>query len=203
MTREIAAAVSAARPDLSVSLCYLDVLTPSLKEALDVQAGPVVVVPVVLSAGYHIQTDIPAVVAGRDGVRVARHLGPDSALSEILASRLAEIRTPQTASVALAAIASSRAEARTDIDRTVELLAARVDLPVVLVSIFGDVREKLEQLPGPVAVLPYLVAEGGFTTKLDVAAEGVGTVARPIGADPALVALVLARYEEVLAEDVR
>lgn len=203
MTREIAVAIAAERPDLSVSLCYLDVLSPSLKEALDSIEGPVIVVPMLLATGYHIQTDIPAVVEGRSGVRVARQLGPDVALAEILASRLAEIRTPETASVALAAVASSRPEAQADIEWMTELLSARVDLSVALLSLFGDVRSKLEQLPGPVAVLPYLVAEGGFMTTLNLAADGVATVGRPIGADRALVPLVLARYAEAMAEDVR
>src|SRR5882757_1164499 len=52
--------VRLARPALDVDLCFLDVLGPRLAERLDALPGPAVVVPVLLSAGYHVLDDIPA-----------------------------------------------------------------------------------------------------------------------------------------------
>jgi hypothetical protein len=46
-------------------------------------------------------------------------------------------------------------------------------------------------------VATYLIAEGAFLAALTAAAAGSGWVARPIGADPALVDLVVQRYESL------
>src|SRR4051812_9619976 len=81
-TARLLDAVRAARPDVAVDLCFLDVATPLLADALDER--PTVVVPVLLSTGYHVQTDIPATTAARPNVRVARHLGPDALLVDAL-----------------------------------------------------------------------------------------------------------------------
>ena len=68
-TRALVEAIAAQRPSVRVELCFLDVASPSLAEALDTLADvDVVIVPLLLSAGYHVRTDIPAVIAGRDRV---------------------------------------------------------------------------------------------------------------------------------------
>src|SRR5438874_12620737 len=52
--RALISLVAAARPDLDVDLAFLDVASPSLAERLGATTGPVVIVPVLLSAGYHV-----------------------------------------------------------------------------------------------------------------------------------------------------
>ena len=54
---------------------------------------------------------------------------------------------------------------------------------------------------GPVAVASYLVAEGFFARSLRAQAEqaGVEAVSAPIAAHPALIELILARYDAVSA----
>jgi sirohydrochlorin ferrochelatase len=195
-TAAVVSAVAAARPGLSVSVGFLDVAAPSLTQALDGLVGPVVVVPLLLSSGYHVVTDIPAVVAGRPAVGVARHLGPDPALADVLVTRLAAARGAlAVASTALVAIGSSRPEARAEVDAMAALVSARIGRPAAVVALFGPVRAALAALPGPVEVATYLLAEGSFLDVLRSAAAGLGVVAEPIGADPALVSLVLARYD--------
>src|SRR4051794_1202101 len=92
-TRSLVDAVAAARPGLQVELCFLDVCSPRLADALDQLDGDVIVVPLLLSAGYHVSTDIPRVVSGRDSVSVARHLGPDPLIIEAVADRLRGLAT--------------------------------------------------------------------------------------------------------------
>ncbi len=102
-------AVRAARPGLTVEVGYLDVATPTLSEALDAVAGPVVVLPLLLSAGYHVLQDIPSLVAGRPGARVARHLGPDRLVLDAVHDRLVAARgavRPRT--TLMARVGSSR-----------------------------------------------------------------------------------------------
>jgi sirohydrochlorin ferrochelatase len=193
-TVALAEAVAAARPDVPVSLCFLDVAEPSLATALDELAGrPVVVVPLLLSAGYHVTTDIPAVVAGREQVRVARHLGPDPAVIDALADRLAETGGADDAPVLLAAIASSRSAARTEVEQAARTLSARLSRPVRVLALGED---RLTELPAPYRVATYLLAEGGFLDQLRAEATGRGVVAAPLGVHPAVVSLIWSRYAE-------
>lgn len=186
-------AVAAARPGVPVSLCFLDVAEPSLATALDTLADrPTVVVPLLLSAGYHVTTDIPAVVAGRAQVRVARHLGPDPAVIEALADRLTAAGGAD-APVFLAAIASSRSSARAEVDQAAGALAERLGRPVRVLGL-GDDRPA--DAAGPYRVATYLLAEGGFVDRLRAAAADGAVVADPIGVHPAVVALVWSRYDE-------
>ena len=195
-TRALVSALAADRPDVPVSLCFLDVASPSLAQALDSLAGtPVVVVPLLLSAGYHVRTDIPAVVAGRSGVRVARHLGPDPLIVDAVAGRLAAAGGGVPGTTLLAAIASSRSSARAEVDEAAALLAERLGLAVTVLPLVGDVSGALAAFPEPLAIASYLLAEGDFLTALRAAVIGRGVVADPIGVHPALVSLVWSRYD--------
>jgi sirohydrochlorin ferrochelatase len=195
-------AVRIARPSLRVGLCFLDVLAPSLRDALD-RLGPqdVVLVPLLLSAGYHVTTDIPQIVAGRAAVRVTRHLGPDPLVLEAVADRLAEVSDGSGATL-LAAVGSSRESARQEVRTAASLLAARIGRAVQPLSLDEDVRAGLRAQRAPVAVASYLLAEGDFLDKVRTAAAGIAAVAGPIDAHPALVRLVLARYDEAVSAPV-
>jgi sirohydrochlorin ferrochelatase len=194
----LAKAIAAARPHVPVSLCFLDVAEPSLATALDSLAGrPVVVVPLLLSAGYHVTTDIPAVVAGRQQVRVARHLGPDPAVIDALADRLAEAGG-EDEPVFLAAIASSRSSARAEVEQAAAALAERLARPVRVLGL-GD--DRLTDTQPRCRVSTYLLAEGGFLDQLRADAAGDAVVAAPIGVHPAVVSLTWTRYDEASAVD--
>jgi sirohydrochlorin ferrochelatase len=219
-TQAFVAALARARPDVPVSLCFLDVAAPSLRDALDAtDARPVVVVPLLLSAGYHVATDIPEVVAGRPAVRVAGHLGPDPAIIAAVADRLAEARSAErggtlqarsaergrTAAArsaergtALAAIASSRAAGHAEVDEAARLLADRLGEPVSVLPLGDDLATRVAALPEQTDAAVYLLAEGGFLTGLRTAMTGLGVVAEPIGVHPAVVSLVWNRYDEAL-----
>ena len=198
-TAALAEAVAAARPHVPVSLCFLDVAEPSLAAALDSQSGPVVVVPLLLSAGYHVTTDIPAVVAAREHVRVAEHLGPDPAIITALADRLGEAGGGAGSAdpVLLAAIASSRSSARSEVDQAAAALAERLGRAV---RVLGLGEDDLGAVPAFASVATYLLAEGGFLDQLRASAPGA-TIAAPIGVHPAVVSLTWTRYDEVSAVD--
>jgi sirohydrochlorin ferrochelatase len=198
-TERLVEAVRAARPSLTVDLCFLDVLSPTLSDALDRLApAQVVVVPLLLSAGYHVSTDIPRTVAGRPSVRVARHLGPDPLIVEAVADRLAEV-SDGAWTVLLAAVGSSRESARQEVRTAASRLSARLGVEVLPLPLDGDVGAALAARPGPVAIATYLLAEGDFLDKVREASPGVAVVADPIDSHPALVRLVLARYDEAVS----
>ena len=192
-TAALAAAVQAARPDTPVELCFLDVAEPSLSAALDALGNvPVVLIPLLLSSGYHVETDIPAVVAGRDNVRVARHLGPDPAVVDAVAQRLDEAGG-DAGPVLLASIASSRSSARAEVDLAAARLSERLGRPVTVLPLGSGT-----DVPDPVpAIATYLLAEGGFLDGLRAKVAGRGVMAAPIGVHPDLVRLVWERCDEV------
>jgi sirohydrochlorin ferrochelatase len=203
-TTALVAAIAAAAPDVPVELCFLDVVVPSLTQALDAADGPTVVVPLLLSTGYHVQTDIPAIADGRPRVRVARHLGPDPLVVSALVDRLripadADVDADARVSTVLVGVGSSRPEARPELDTARKRLVARLASPVQAMTLFEDVAATLVQLPPPVRVASYLLAEGRFHDRLLAAADGRADVSPPIGAHPRLVELVLARYARAAA----
>jgi len=195
--RDLTDAVAAARPGLTVELCFLDVLEPGLAAVLDSLDTDVVVVPLLLSAGYHVTADIPRLVDGRDRVRVARHLGPDPLIVHAIADRVREV-ADEPATTVLASVFSSRSSANEEVEAARTLLEDELGRPVAPLPLTGELEEALDELPAPVVVAPYLLAEGTFHEALIAALDGRGAVAAPLGVHPNVVALVLDRFDEAV-----
>jgi sirohydrochlorin ferrochelatase len=198
-TALLVSAIAAARPAVQVELCFLDVAEPSLGKVLDTLAAPLVVVPLLLSAGFHVLSDIPALVAGRPGVSVAAHLGPDPLIIDALLDRLPSTRSGSPAATTLLArVGSTRAEAGAEFETARAQLAARLGRDVTELRLDGSTRAAVAALPEPVEIASYLLAEGDFLTRLRDDVAGLATVAEPIGVHPALVALVWQRYDAAI-----
>jgi sirohydrochlorin ferrochelatase len=196
-TAGLVEAIRAVRPDVPVELCFLDVASPRLPDTLAGRgAAPAVVVPLLLSTGYHVQSDIPAAVAPYPDVRVARHLGPDALLVDALVDRLG--RTAPEGSVILVGAGSSRPEAADELAETGRLLGQRLEREVHVHTMADDLASVFAAADRPVHVATYLLAEGQFVSTLRAAIDGLGTVAPPLGVHPALVELVWARYDAAL-----
>jgi sirohydrochlorin ferrochelatase len=197
-TTALIARVRGVRPGLPVDLSFLDVLEPGLASRLSSLAGPAVVVPVLLSAGYHVHDDIPPLAAAR--ATVARHLGPDRVLSEVLAARLARAGGTSADTVALVAAPSARTPAARDLDTAAADLASVLGRPVQPLTVGASLPASLAALPGRVGIATYLLSEGHFFDTLRTAASKAGAVAvaEPLGAHPAIAELILARYDEAL-----
>jgi sirohydrochlorin ferrochelatase len=197
-TRALISRVRDVRPGLSVELCFLDVLEPRLASRLSSLAGPVVVVPVLLSAGYHVHDDIPSAAAAR--ATVARHLGPDRVLSGVLAARLTAADGATADSVALVASPSARSSAARDRAAAAADLGSVLGRAVQPLTVGARLADSLAALPGRVAVATYLLGEGHFYDALRAAASEAGAVAvaAPLGAHPAIAELIVARYDEAI-----
>jgi sirohydrochlorin ferrochelatase len=187
--------VRARRPGLSVDLCFLDVLEPSLRERLAGVEGPAVVVPVLLSAGYHVADDIPSIAALHPQVKVARHLGPHRLLSHALRDRLIEAGATDADGIALVASPSQRPDAARDVAAAAADLAEVLARPVQVAPLDDSLPAALARMPGSTAVASYLLAEGAFLDTLRELAAAHILVADPLGAHPAIAELILERYD--------
>ena len=115
-------AVARALPGIRVVEMFVDVEEPRLADSLPGIRGPVVVVPVFLSGGYHLHHDIHGAVNQHHDAVVTAPLGPDPRLAELQARRLAELGTTADDVVVMAASASSDARAVADISAAADLL---------------------------------------------------------------------------------
>jgi sirohydrochlorin ferrochelatase len=194
-------------PVLDIQMAFVQHAEPLLADALDAAGPDVVIVPLLLSTGYHLTTDIAgaataidsAITASGSGPRIAGPLGPDPLLVTALTGRLAEAGVPEGTPVVLAAAGSSDPQAADEVQAQANLLARELGAPVVVAyaaagqpsvsEAVADLRARTER---PVAVATYLLAPGQFHDRL--AQSGADWVTAPLGDHPAVAALVIDRY---------
>ena len=194
-------------PDVAVHSGFVDVQEPDAPTALAAVEGPVVVVPLLLSQGFHVRVDLGGAARARSDAVVTDPLGPDPRLAEVLALRLAEVPSPgrdhgadadADGPVVLAVAGSRDPRSLPDAEAMAAQLGARLRRPVVpayLAAREPSLADALAAHPGaPVAT--YLLAHGYF---FDVAERAAGSaLTEPLlddGEPPApLVDLVVDRY---------
>ncbi|WP_432557557.1 sirohydrochlorin chelatase [Granulicoccus sp. GXG6511] len=204
MIRSVAAAVSTRVGP--VRIAWLDLLEPTLAQVLaEVEDHEqVVIAPLLLSEGYHDRADIPAVVAAAAPHAVVTPvLGDDPRLVKALAGRLIKAGW-EGEPVVLGATGSSRDSWHELVGRVAAALGERLETEVEVGVLSGpgrtvaDSLDRLRRCPQGredrrVAVSAYLLADGFFHTRL--AAVGADLTTAPIGAHPALVNLLVDRFE--------
>jgi uroporphyrin-III C-methyltransferase / precorrin-2 dehydrogenase / sirohydrochlorin ferrochelatase len=211
-------------PGAEVRTAFVQHARPSLGEALAAAGQPdagqpragqpragqpcaveprTVVVPLLLSAGYHLSQDI-GTAAARDGVPVAAPLGPDPGLVPALAARLGEAGVPPGTPVVLAAAGSADPRSAADARVQAALLSAHLAAPVLAAfasaarpAVGEAVAALTARTGGPVAVASYLLAPGVFHDRLR--ACGAAWVSAPLGDHPAVAGLVAARFRTAMA----
>lgn len=220
--------VRAARPDLDVREAFVDVQQPEVADVVtsvvapaDGEPGDAVVVPLLLSGGFHVGVDVAASVEdrgpGTGSAAAATPLGPDERLVDLLADRLAEAGVRADDAVVIAAAGSSRPGAARDVERLAAGLRDRHPGPVTVgygamarptvVDAVAAARADLagrgvagDDAPGSaprVVVAAYLLAPGFFHDRLQDA--GADVVTAPLAPDPRLTAIVLDRYADAAA----
>ena len=203
-------AVAAALPDVHVLLGHVDVQQPDVAASLAALAPDerAVIVPLLLSAGYHVRIDLREQSAGHD-VAISPALGPDPRLVEVLAARLAAVEPAAEDAVVLAVAGSSDDRANEDCRATARMLAERLDRDVSVGFLaaaeprLGPAVRAARDGDRRAVVANYLLAPGYFHDLAVRLADG-SPVARPLLDDdpPAqpLVDLVVDRYRASAAE---
>ncbi|MFE4724751.1 sirohydrochlorin chelatase [Microbacterium sp. NPDC056736] len=206
----LVAAVARRLPDVTVRLGHVDVQQPDVAASLDgIPAGtPVVIVPLLLSAGYHVRVDLKQQTAGREGVVIAPALGPDARLVDALLARLEPLAPGPADQLVLAVAGSSDDRANEDCRVTARMLGERLGREVTT-GFLAAADPRLDAAvatahaagdgPGAVVVADYLIAPGYFHD-LAVRLAGSARVAPPLLGDDeppsAIVDLVIDRYTD-------
>lgn len=212
----LVASVAAARNDLAVSAGFVDVQSPGIATTVGAVESQLdgVVVPLLLSAGYHVHVDLARELATiRDRhTALARALGPDDRLVAVLVRRLQQAGMRPGDRVVLACAGSSDSRAIDDCQEMGDRLSRALGCSVRVGFISAahprlPVAVQLERAEHPAArivVSTYLLAPGYFAGL--AAAAGADMVTAPLLAagEPApheLVDLVIDRYRETVARE--
>ncbi len=203
----LVAAVAERLPEVAVRLGHVDVQQPDVAASLDALPPdqPAVIVPLLLSAGYHVRVDLREQSSGHADVAISPALGPDPRLVDVLADRLSALRPDGDDAVVLAVAGSSDDRANEDCRVTARMLSERLgrDVGVGFLAAaeprLGDAVAAARQGARRVVVANYLLAPGYFHDLAVRLADG-SPVARPLlDDDPPprpLVDIVRDRYLE-------
>jgi sirohydrochlorin ferrochelatase len=221
--------VRAARPDLDVREAFVDVQQPEVADVVTsvvapaaateapdgvasdaAHPGDAVVVPLLLSGGFHVSVDVAAAVEdrgpGTGRAAASAPLGPDPRLVDLLADRLADAGLRPEDAVVVAAAGSSRPGAARDVEELTAGLRERV--PGAVTVGYGAMAQpsvpeavaaaRVDLAPGGrVVVAAYLLAPGFFYDR--VLEAGGDVVTAPLAPDARLTAIVLDRYATAAA----
>jgi sirohydrochlorin cobaltochelatase len=207
---------------------FIELSEPPLREAVAALAaaspGPMVAVPLMLSAAGHAKGDIPAALAREQSRHpgltwtYGRPLGPHPALIDLLAQRVDACGAEKTA-VLLVGRGSTDPDANADVVKTARLLWEGRDYPLAETAFVSlarpDVAQGLERcrLLGArqIVVARYFLFPGVLPDRVGEQAAAYA-VAHPeldirytdvLGDCDEIAALVYERYHEALAGDIR
>ncbi|MFC6013274.1 sirohydrochlorin chelatase [Nocardia lasii] len=190
----------------------------------------VIVVPLLLGNAFHARVDLPALLTAaahhhpRLRLTQAPVLGPDPLLLSALADRVAAVcpmpapcgtlplsvvpstGSPESFGIAVAAVGSRDAAANRRSAVVARRLADLTGCPteICFATVEPGVEWAVERLRARgaerIAVAPWFLAPGLLTDRLVAAAPGV-VHAEVIGAHPALVSVIWARYDGAVTTD--
>jgi len=222
--QDLLALVRERQPTVPARLAYLDHSAPTVAaEVAGLLAGGarVVVVPLLLTAAMHSKSDLAGVVraarADHPGAALAyaRPLGPHPLLLAAVQRRLAAAGAGPADAVVLAAAGSADPDANAEVAGQARRLwewragAGGAAPPVepafasATAPSVGEAVTRLRRLGHPaVSVAPYFLAPGRLP---DLVAQQAGDARRAgvLGADDGVATLVVERYREALAGDLR
>ncbi|BAS16483.1 hypothetical protein AHiyo8_47860 [Arthrobacter sp. Hiyo8] len=206
--RQVMAEIEALRPGLTVVEAYVDVQEPELGGVVAglPEGTPAVVVPLLLSTGYHVKVDIPKAIKSRPRCpRRRRWAG--SAARGAARRTAARLGLGDDDGVLLAAAGSSLPDGSVDSEEQARQLAellpnkvrvaygasAEPNVPDGVAALRAEVTDE----GGRVVVSSYLLATGYFHDQLSKA--GADVVTAPLLPSPVLAEIALERYDAAVA----
>ncbi|KAA1428215.1 sirohydrochlorin chelatase [Nocardioides antri] len=200
---QVAAEITAAagrRLGMTATASYVELCEPLFADVMGGLRDRVVVVPLLLSTGYHVRNDLPAAVAGASvPVALGGPLGPDPLLAAAQVDRLLDAGAVEGQPVVMVAAGSTDPEATADLGGAARLLGELWGAPVRLATLAGIGQRPADVVRPGDAVSPYLLAPGFFAgrARADARAAGAAVIAGAIGPHPRVVDLVCQRATRI------
>ncbi len=205
--RDIVEGVRALLPGIEVVQTFVDVEHPQIDEVVatvTAQDATAIVVPLLLSTGYHTRVDISRAVATTHRAVVAPTLGTHPLVAELVVQRLTEAGATPDDAVVLAAAGSSDPGAAVDVAEVVATVSGLWGAPVAA----GYAASADPLLPEALALAratgrrtvaaSYVLAPGYFADVIQSA--GFDVVTEPLGPHPSLATAVADRYRAAVAQ---
>ncbi len=185
--QELAAVLQESLPGkFLVHEAYVDVQEPALDRVVAnfSQQERLIIVPLLLSAGYHTEVDIKRAAALCPAqVCIAGALGPSADLAKLQRSRINQTGWDGRGDCLMAAAGSSRGDGRDAALMQADVLSALLARPVPH-GFIADIEPRIAELIGrlrPAVISSYLLAEGHFQQKLKgLAQEGSCRLTAPL-----------------------
>ncbi|TIC83310.1 CbiX/SirB N-terminal domain-containing protein [Nocardioides sp. GY 10127] len=196
-------AAAAERLGVEAVAAYVELSEPLLSDVMRTVSGPVAVVPLLLSTGYHVRHDLPEACAlapaGAD-VALGRPLGPDPQLALAQVDRLLEAGARPGQPVTMVAAGSTDPLGWRDLRAATRHLIEGWGAEVRLATLAGLGKRPEEVLQPGDAVSLYLLSPGLFSRRVTeaAAAAGAGPVADVLGTHPTAVDVVAGRAAALL-----
>lgn len=210
-TARVARETARRLPRTAVLETWVDVQSPDVARRCEQFARrPVVIVPLLLAAGYHVHQDLRRAVAGRARHVITGALGPDPRLSALLLRRLAQAGPEEGAApdpIVLIAAGSSDERAVADVRAQAADLQRRSGRRVrtgFISAAQPSAEEAVESLRArsgrPVAAASFLLSPGVFQDRAEQA--GADVLSAPLLGEDTIaeevIEIVLERWQEGL-----
>lgn len=206
--RRLISDVRALLPEVRVVAAVVDVEQPQIDEVIAREAprDDVIVVPLLLSVGYHTAVDIARAVATHANARQAKPLGTHPLIVDVLAARLTDALPSGWLPgdhVVLSAAGSSNPAALEDVEAVARMLRPNVPAPVTV----GYASASVPRIRDAVAharargaervIAASHVLAPGFFARL-VSGAGADAVSLPLAPDPRIAQVVVERFRDLL-----
>lgn len=214
--RRVRDAVAATLPGVEVVLSYLDLDEPLVGDVLgrtgndaggDGAGGDPIVVPLLLSAGYHHKIDLPAIIAEHRPFAYQTDVIGTRSFTAALADRLLEAGLDERYGVILSAVGSSDESADRHVRRRALELSTHLHRPVEVVfatklgsgnrAVASAVRRLRAAGAEHVALSPYFLSAGLLIERVETALDALVEemlVAGPLGAHPDVIGGICSLY---------
>ncbi|PQZ61000.1 MULTISPECIES: sirohydrochlorin chelatase [unclassified Microbacterium] len=190
-------------PGTRIVQAFVDVQEPEVGEIVDRERADdvVVVVPLLLSVGFHTAVDIARAVHPYDNARQAEPLGTHPLIADVLHTRLRAVVHDWLPGdhVVLAAAGSSNPAAVADVEAAAAHLRALIPAPVTIgyasaidPRIADAVSAARRDGATRVIAASHVLAPGYFAGLVERA--GADLVAAPLGADPRIAQVIVERF---------
>lgn len=179
---------------------YVELCEPSLDDVLATSAEPTLVVPLLLSTGHHLRSDLPeSLRAARGPVHLGPALGPHPLVARAQVDRLLHGGAVPGEPVVMVAAGSRDPLALRDLHGAAAALRREWTGPVRVATLTGPGPRPAEVVTPECAVSPYLLADGHFADRLRDECHAAYAVADVLGPHPDLAGLVAERCRALVA----